>query len=276
MHSTPNSGNNPSNISLLKSVIAAAKITTYSGYVSAVKEFETKHPRVSSLISSQITRKLDEKFDLNLRNENAKEQLKTTKYEQYYPPMAEFERPWDVCNTVPRGGAKISSDGIPLQSEKFTQCIALLVKDGKSGCCALFHIQELDLEWEQNSILHEFMSQYVNRTDIPEAKKSMTLKALDLVCHYDSPHNIMSREEFASVMGGLNDDGRLKARFAYGSIGRQTTSYRVYDSMLKYLGIRLDSDIYVDSERWGIVYSPADSIIYVDSRGPKELIQYSW
>lgn len=55
--------------------------------------------------------------------------IRTTPYQGDYPQIPEFEKPWETCIQFGQGNAQISKEGVPIQSEGFSKCAALIIQN---------------------------------------------------------------------------------------------------------------------------------------------------
>lgn len=81
------------------------------------------------------------------------------KYSGQYPDMIEFEKPWESTIQVGQGRSYISTNGKPLQSEGFSKCPALVVKNRLTYETALFHIDDIDLSPQQEKTLAQISAE---------------------------------------------------------------------------------------------------------------------
>ncbi len=197
-------------------------------------------------------------------------------YRGQYPGMPEFEKPWEFCIQVGQGRGKLSLDKKPLQSEGFSKCSGLVLKNETSGASALFHIDDFDLRGEQTPVIQDFIANYIESLDMnPEKKSSLLLAARD-VAKYMYPKT-MRREVFQQRMEELNRDGVLKAQYVAGSDSRNIKD-RIMRSLLSYLGIKAVNDIVVDTgeHHWALVYKPKEAQVLVDVRRDKKVLVYDF
>lgn len=258
----------------LRTVIASTKTANYFSLAKEHNRLELLMPELMGPISYD---RLADIFIRNLKKENKKRRISSDAYGGPCPDMPEFKTSEESCIRVRTNGAGISFGRETLKSESFTQCIALLLKNDHNGQAALFHIVDTNLDGTQPDILGIFMNLYLESLEKLGRKILPSLReAVDKVCRYDWPSPFASREDLQLEMEKLNSDGKLRGQFIYGKIGRISISYLAHDSTLQYFGVAMDSDIYVDSERWGIAYKPGESKIHIDSQCPKNLIKYPW
>lgn len=198
-------------------------------------------------------------------------------YTGQYPDMPEFEKPWKACVQVSQGHGKISSDGRPLQSEGFSKCIAMLLKNKVNLESALFHVDDIDLKGTQTEVLGYFMENYLRGIDLSPKERKLLLSVTGDVSKYRYPE-AMKRVAYQEKMEELNSKGVIKARFIVGSSGRHSVKDRVTGSLLNYLGVHVGDDILVDTGRahWALVYKPAEARIYVDARSQEKVLTFSF
>jgi hypothetical protein len=197
-------------------------------------------------------------------------------YAGQYPDMTEFEKPWESAIRVNQGSGDVSYDGTPLQSEGFSKCIALLLRNETNLDSAMFHIDDLDLGgWDgsQIKVMREYMNRYISSFDMPRKEKEDILVANHDVTTYSYPRS-MSRETFKKKMEELNSDTEIKAAFVVGTNGRGFVADRVRGSLLNYLGIDAGDNINVDTGHfhWANVYKPNESNIYVQSKSLEKVL----
>jgi len=198
-------------------------------------------------------------------------------YANQYPDLIEFEKPWEKpCIQVGQGFGKISSEGYPLQSEGFTKCSALILRNKSTLESALFHIDEWNLNERQTPIVNQFMINYLNQCNIDSSEKEILFSTLESITRYEYP-KLMKREEFKSLMEKLNSNGIIQACFVYGENSRET-GVSISESLLNYLGIQRLDDIKVETGNysWATVYYPKESKILIDRRKDKKVLSYSF
>lgn len=200
--------------------------------------------------------------------------LEEVSYINQYPNLIEFEKPWENCIQVGQGNGKLSLECTSLQSEGFSKCSALILRNLLNSNSALFHIDEWDLNERQTPIVNQFMINYLDLLNIASFKKENLLSAMKSITQYEYP-KIMKREEFQSIMKTLNSEGQIQARFVYGDNSRETGNV-INDSLLGYLGIKRLDDIKVETGNyhWAIVYRPKESQILIDRRKDKKVLSY--
>lgn len=200
-------------------------------------------------------------------------------YTGQYPDMPEFEKPWKGCIQVSQGGGGASSIGKPLQSEGFSKCVAMILKNTKTLESALFHIEDIDMNHKQTRIVDEMMRNFLYSLAMPGSEKDNLLSTLDYISKYDCPQNHggkMSRQEFQAQMEQLNKEGIMQARFISGTNGRSCVRNRVEDSLFGFLGVHVKDDIIVGTGNyhWSIVHFPIDNRILIDARNQNKVLSY--
>lgn len=210
------------------------------------------------------------------KGETVKKPQRTVSYTGEYPKMPEFERPWEVCMQVGQGSGKLSLDRRPLQSEGFSKCSGLILKNESTLESALFHIDDIDLGVEQTPVVRQFITDYINSLDLDQKVKTSLLSAASDLTKRLYP-KAMKREELQKIMEELNRDGVLKAQYIVGSNSGRSKD-RIVGSLLGYLGVGLVDDISVDTgnAHWAVVYKPNDQEIFVDARSQKKVFIYSF
>lgn len=76
--------------------------------------------------------------------------------------MIEFQKPWEGCIQVGQGLGKLSLDGKPLQSDGFSKCSGLVLRNGNTQESALFHVDDFDLGIWQTPVIREFITNSVS------------------------------------------------------------------------------------------------------------------
>lgn len=205
--------------------------------------------------------------------------LTEVSYRKQYPDMIEFARPWECCIQVGQGCGKISKDGQTLQSEGFSFCSGLILKDKKTLESALFHIDEWDLPDRSCPTLEEFMVDYISRLDIGDKETNQLIDVSRYIAFYRCPSNYgrMKREEFQEIMEKLNETGDLTGQFIFGTVSRHTKN-RIVDNMLKYFGVKVQDDILVKTGQvhWDVVYKPKESTIFVNNGIYNKVLSYNF
>ena len=197
-------------------------------------------------------------------------------YTGQYPDMIEFQKPWESCIQVGQGSGKLSSDRKPLQSEGFSKCSGLILKNEETLESGLFHIDDLGLGERQTPVVREFIINYINSLDIDQKEKDSLLSAASDIAKYNYP-KAMRREQFQKRMEELNSNGVLKAQYIAGSDSRKIKD-RIVGSLLGYLGVRVADDILVDTgdSHWALVYKPNEAQVLVDARSQNKVFIYSF
>ena len=202
--------------------------------------------------------------------------LEEVSYIGQYPNLLEFEKPWEKCIQVGQGNGEISLEGKPLQSEGFSKCSGLILRNKSNLESALFHIAEFDLDYKQTPVVAQIMENYINNLSLDVSEKEILLSSARVICKYSYPKT-MKRETFQSRMEELNSSGIMQARFLYGDVSREI-GRRIVDSLLSYLGFKLIEDIKVNTGQyhWAAVYYPKESKILIDRRKDKKILSYSF
>lgn len=86
--------------------------------------------------------------EVSKKGEAVKKPQRQVSYTGQYPDMIEFAKPWECCIQVGQGSGKLSLDRKPLQSEGFSKCSGLILKNGANLESALFHVDDFDLRGE--------------------------------------------------------------------------------------------------------------------------------
>jgi hypothetical protein len=202
--------------------------------------------------------------------------LGTSKFAGQYPEMLEFQKPWESTVRVSQGFANPSYEGIPLWSDGFSKCVALILRDSSSLDSILFHISTLDMEYPEQTVpLREYMLHFLEKQDMPAEEKNEMKEAIPFICKYWPPEN-MTREEFTEKMALINAD-KIKGCFIYGRYGRGSIRKSIENSMLNYFNIK-NTEIALDSgeQHWGLVYCPTTSRLFIALDNKRELAEYEF
>src|SRR3989339_926001 len=92
--------------------------------------------------------------------------LKKVSYSSQYPNGVEFGIPPGGYIYVGQSQGGISPDGQPLQSEGFAQCSALILKNSQTLESALFHIDDINLNYKQTPIVDQLVRNYIAGLDL--------------------------------------------------------------------------------------------------------------
>lgn len=202
-----------------------------------------------------------------------------TSYTGQYPNMSEFEKPWEGCIQVGQGNGKISLDEKPLESEGFSNCVGLILRNKNSLEGALFHIDDIDLSCDyyhhQTEVVEHLVKNYLKEKGL--SNRERLFSALHDVCGYWYP-KAMKREKFQEIMEELNKDKIIQARFVGGNSSRTWIKSRIKDSLFGFLGIPIKNDILVDTGiyPWDLLYKPNEEGIYVNSIKQKKVLAFKF
>jgi len=189
-----------------------------------------------------------------------------------YPDMPEFSTPWEVkAVQVGQGSSGRSFNGEALESEGFSKCSALIIKNSGTNESALFHIDELDLGDRQVGTFRTVVDNFIEMSNVETTKKEQLKTAAGEVSRYLNPKNIR-RDELAEELKKINQNKTLTAAYIVGNDGRDIQD-RLEKSLLEYLGIPIVLKKVIDSGRmhWAIVYKPDVGKIYIDLRSKKKV-----
>ena len=167
-------------------------------------------------------------------------------------------------------------DKKPLQSEGFSKCSALILKNEDTLQSALFHIDDIGLKYQQRTVLEEFMINYIDKLAIDQQVKSFLLSTASDIANYLSP-KAMKRKDFQIRMEELNSNGVLKAQYIVGSESRNLKD-RIVGELLGYLGLIVEDDILVNTggSHWSLVYKPNEAQVFVDARSQNKVFIYNF
>jgi hypothetical protein len=198
-------------------------------------------------------------------------------YNDYYPKIIEFEKPWETSIRVGQGKGCISKMGIPFQSEGFSKCFGLILRNRSNLESALFHVDDIDLNHNQTPIIEELMKNYITHLNIDYTEKNKLLGAITDITHYNYSHNYekITRKDFQLRMEQLNSDRTIQACFVRGDESRDIKS-RIVGSLLGHLGINVVDDLIINTgkQHWAMVYKPNKSEIYVDAKNQKKVLTF--
>lgn len=197
-------------------------------------------------------------------------------YAGQYPDMIEFAKPWESTIQVSQGAGKISNNGQTLQSEGFSRCFGVIMKNSKTLESALFHVDDIDMTYRQTPIVKELFVTHINASNINKEEKEELLVALEYINNYWCPPN-MKREDFQKKMEKLNSDKIIQAKFILGDDSRDV-KFRIVDSLFGFLGVDVKEDLRVETGRlhWDVIYKPNESEIYVNARNKKKVLKFSF
>lgn len=200
-----------------------------------------------------------------------------------YPDIPEFREPEKYCVAVGQGFGGISREGMPLQSEGFSSCSALIIKDRVTLESALFHIEHPDHIGNLHPTIEEFMTDYISRVEVDPKERERLLSATRYIAQNKGPsvYEGMSRQDFQARMQQLNGSGDLTGQFIFGTASMYKRD-SVIESMLEYFGVQVMDNILADTGRrpfalfWDVVYKPKDSEVLVYSREHMKIFSYSF
>lgn len=208
--------------------------------------------------------------------------LKKVSYSSQYPNWVEFGLPQGGYVDVGQAQGGISPDGKPLQSDGFAQCSALILKNSQTLESALFHIDDINLNYKQTSIVGQLVINYVAGLDLDPTEKetlppliSVAARFWNLKTFTDRPYEEKERQAFKARMTELNHEGTIKACFIGGDASRDVKS-RVMGELLSYFGIDTAEEIIVKTGQyhWGMAYKPQESTVLVDAKKQKTVLSY--
>jgi len=220
-------------------------------------------------------------------------------YEKQYPDIQEFKKPLETCIQVDQNHSKNSLDGRPLQSENFSSCIAMILRNKENLESALFHIEDIDIECEylfrQSDATENIMKNHLNRQSLNQNERTRLLSNLRKACQYEYPSLVsafygmgehdseddtkkMEVEELQEKMQEFNKNNIIQARFVSGTKGSYWIGEDIKRSLLDLLRIKVKEDIIIDTENgsWSIVYFPKTNKILVDSRSQKKVLTFNF
>lgn len=202
--------------------------------------------------------------------------LQEVSYTEQYPDMMEFTNPWENCEQVGQGGAKVSLEGKPLQSDGFGRCFGLILRNQSNLESALFHVDDTDLTHEQTPAVDKLMRSYVSSLEFDGSEKEVLLAVITDITKYEYP-TAMKREQFQSRMEELNAGGIIQARFVIGDASRDVRG-RIVGSLLGYLGVKVVDNLRVNTGEyhWGMVYKPKEAVVLVNARKQKKVLSYTF
>ncbi|MBW2970315.1 hypothetical protein KY309_00015 [Candidatus Woesearchaeota archaeon] len=207
-------------------------------------------------------------------------------YDTQYPD-------WEKLGFVPgesvyvgQGKGGLSISGNPLQSDGFSFCSALIIKNTQTLDAALFHIDSIDLNYpKQTSVIRRLVKRFVSSLDLSSVETERLCTLISAATRYWNPASLSdnyyySSEEKNSLidrMTELNKDGIIRACYVLGDISRDV-KFRVAEGLFKYLGIDNIKDILVDTGRvgWDIGFKPRESKVLVNSRKQHKVLSYSF
>jgi len=208
--------------------------------------------------------------------------LKKVSYSSQYPNGVEFGIPPGGYIYVGQSQGGISPDGQPLQSEGFAQCSALILKNSQTLESALFHIDDINLNYKQTPIVDQLVRNYIAGLDLDQTEKetlpnliSAAARFWNLKTFTDRPYGEKERQAFKARMAELNHEGALKACFILGDTSRDVKG-RVMGELLSYFGIDAVEEIIVKTGQyhWGIAYKPQESTVLVNAEKQKKVLSY--
>ena len=205
-------------------------------------------------------------------------------YTGQYPDMVEFEKPWETSIQVGQGQGKVSKDGKPLQSEGFSKCFGLILRNSSNLESALFHVDDIDLTHRQTPIVDELIRNYVDSLDLDPREKNRLLELVSAATRYWNPNSFADRgynggerQYLKDRMTELNSEETIQACFIRGDDSRDVRS-RIVDCPLSYLGVNVVDDLVVNTGRqhWSMVYKPNEARIYIDARNQKRVLKFTF
>lgn len=188
-----------------------------------------------------------------------------------FPSLPEFREPLGHCVVVGEGKAELSTDGKPLFSWAFSECVGLLLRERGSLESALLHVRDLDLEKTQKLTVNEIVADYLATQNFDPQEQ------LSLISQLGNAENLSPsmREAFRQRMEYVNRERRLVSQFVLGSLASRNRRDRA-EQYLMTRGISCEKDIIVDSgdQSWNLVYYPQTSTIAVDLELKKKVVLY--
>jgi len=209
--------------------------------------------------------------------------LEAISYTGRDPKIMEFGKGGVDYNYIGQSCGGISSD-LPMRSDGFTNCSALLIKNSQTLETVLLHLQEPYPIHNQTPFINQLIVNYVKSLKIDMGEKERLFPLISAATRYWSPKNFYDadyskslREEFKARMAELNKDKIVKACFVEGDLSLER-KYNVGKELLDYLGILTIEEILVNTKDswWYIACKPKESAILVDSRKLKKVFKFAF
>ncbi|MFA6461237.1 MAG: hypothetical protein WCV90_03135 [Candidatus Woesearchaeota archaeon] len=210
--------------------------------------------------------------------------LSEVSYTEQNPEIMDFWKQEVGHLYVHQGHGGISDGKMILDSEGFSKCSALLIKNSQTLESALFHIDEWNLNYDQTPVVRQLVHHYLDSLDLDAKEKASLLELSSAATRYwnlenfgDRDYKYVEREAFKARMEELNHDATIRACYVRGDLSRNLKSM-VVGELLSYLGISVTEEILVKTKeyRWGIAYKPQESVILVDARVQKKVLSFKF
>jgi hypothetical protein len=203
-------------------------------------------------------------------------------YTTQYPDWATFGIPSGSYLYVAQAQGGITTSGKPLQSEGFGQCSALILKNRETLESALFHIDDINLNYKQTPIVDTMMQNFVSSLKLDQDEKNKLSVLVSAATRFWNPmsftdrnYSMSERESLKTRMIELNQDATIMACYVTGDISRDL-SFRINEELFRNLGIVINDHIKVKTDQlhWGLTYDPQNSTLLIDARKQNKVLSY--